>query len=110
MTPAPVSVAKGITRNCSEHTRRGGARKAKRTVKPTTGVVTAAEQVAKVLDGIAMGGKPLPIEEVTRLVDLQIEGGGRMVTAWLLGRWYSNTQLPISLEGDLVHFDAAELL
>lgn len=110
MTPAPVSVAKGITRNCAEHTRRGGARKAKRIAKPTTGVVTAAEQVAKVLDGIAMVGKPLPIEEVTRLVDRQIEGGGRMVTAWLTGRWYSNTQLPISLEGDLVHFDAADLL
>lgn len=108
LTPTSVMVAKGITRNCSEHTTKAGPRRAK--TKPTSEAVTAAEQVAKVLDGIAMVGKPLPIEEVTRLVDRQIEGGGRMVTAWLTGRWYSNTQLPISLEGDLVHFDAADLL
>lgn len=109
MTPMPVSVAKGITRNCHEHVTQGNpfGRKAPKPEAKTSSPLSVGERVAAQLTALGAVYDRLPLQRAAELVADRVPGVdagacARMVRGW--GGTGSDTPLPVTLSGDDVLF------
>lgn len=118
MTPSPVSVAKGVTRNCPEHVgkSRFGPRKAASPVKAAPAVeLTMYGELEQHLKALGLTHQRLPIGRVAEL--LAGRGFSRRTLHSadalrnVLGRWIAKdvkgqteAGCPVELEGDVIVF------
>lgn len=105
MTPAPVSVARGISRNCHEHVKRTAL--SKRTGKPEEDLRTPKERAAAHLLALGSVYDRLPLARVCELLSDRTPGLDVVSCRHMLVRWAgadSGTPLPVTLVGDDVLF------
>lgn len=113
MTPSPVSVAKGVTRNCREHVGETpfGKRAAPRP-KPQAKAepLTMFEELAACLRVIGRTHDRLPIGRVAELVAERsslwhrVGGADRALRRWAEGKVSTDTECPVTMRGDVVVF------
>lgn len=113
MTPSPVSVAKGVTRNCQEHVgeRPFGRRSPPRAkVQAKAEPLTLREELAVHLTALGRVHERLPIERVAELI---AERSARFsdpapvrnsLQAWAAGRLSTDVVCPVELRGGEVVF------
>lgn len=101
-TPAPVSVAKGITRNCPEHAKGRGARKP--AAEPRK-AFTLGERAASALEPLGLLYDSVPLEEAVRVASEAVGTDVSLLVAHIskTGR-LGNDPAPFRIEGDRLVF------